>query len=61
MVNDYVKFVGQRAFRAGYAAFTARAIRHAPAEFGTYCGNWVEGYDAAQLAQTLAEHLPLAA
>lgn len=47
MFDDFVKFIGQRAFEAGAAAFATGAARHAPAEFGTYCGNWVEGYDSA--------------
>jgi hypothetical protein len=55
MFDEFIKFIGQRAYREGAVAFTAGAPRHPPPEFGTYSGYWVDGYDAASLADALPQ------
>lgn len=50
----FFDFIANRARSEGRAAYHTNEPRHAPARFGTYSGNWVEGWDAAALeaAQT---------
>jgi len=48
-MDAFTKFIAERAFNEGRAAYLAGHSRHAPERFGVYSGDWVRGWEAVSL------------